>query len=35
MHKVVEKLQKQEFVEQERKEQKALDEFAQRNNNRR
>jgi flagellar export protein FliJ len=35
MHKVVEKLQKQEFVEQERKEQKALDEFTQRNNNRR
>ena len=31
MHKVVEKLQKQEFVEQERKEQKELDEFAQRN----
>jgi flagellar FliJ protein len=28
MHKVVEKLQRQEFVEQERKEQKALDEFA-------
>jgi flagellar FliJ protein len=35
MHKVVEKLQKQEFVEQERKEQKALDEFAQRNHHRR
>jgi flagellar export protein FliJ len=35
IHKVVEKLQKQEFVEQERKEQKALDEFTQRNNNRR
>jgi len=35
MHKVVEKLQQQEFVEQERKEQKALDEFALRNNNRR
>ena len=35
MHKVVEKLKKQEFVEQERKEQKALDEFSQRNNNRR
>lgn len=35
MHKVVEKLQKQEFVEQERKEQKALDEFAQRNHQRR
>jgi flagellar FliJ protein len=28
MHKVVDKLQKQEFVEQERKEQKELDEFA-------
>ncbi len=35
MHKVVEKLQQQEFVEQERKEQKALDEFAQRKFNRR
>ena len=35
MHKVVEKLQQQEVVEQERKEQKALDEFAQRNNRRR
>lgn len=35
MHKVVEKLQQQEFVEQERKEQKALDEFALRNNKRR
>lgn len=35
MHKVVEKLQHQEFVEQERKEQKALDEFAQRKFNRR
>ncbi len=35
MHKVVEKLQKQEFVEQERKEQKALDEFAQRKTQRR
>ena len=35
IHKVVEKLQKQEFVEQERSEQKALDEFTQRNNNRR
>ena len=35
MHKVVEKLQKQEFVEQERKEQKELDEFAQRKFNRR
>jgi flagellar export protein FliJ len=35
IHKVVEKLQKQEFVEQERREQKALDEFTQRNNNRR
>jgi len=34
IHKVVEKLQKQEFVEQERKEQKALDEFSRRNNNR-
>lgn len=32
MHKVVEKLQQQEFAEQERKEQKALDEFAQRRN---
>lgn len=35
MHKVVEKLQQQEFVEQERKEQKDLDEFAQRKFNRR
>ena len=35
MHKVVEKLQRQEFVEQERKDQKALDEFAQRKNSRR
>ena len=35
MHKVVEKLQQQEFVEQERKEQKALDEFTQRNTRRR
>lgn len=35
MHKVVEKMQKQEFVEQERKEQKALDEFAQRKTQRR
>jgi flagellar FliJ protein len=35
MHKVVEKLQKQEFVEQERREQKELDEFTQRNNKRR
>jgi flagellar FliJ protein len=35
IHKVVEKLQKQEFVEQERREQKELDEFTQRNNNRR
>ena len=35
MHKVVEKLQQQEFVEQERKEQKALDEFSQRNTRRR
>lgn len=32
MRKVVEKMQQQEFVEQERKEQKALDEFTQRNN---
>jgi flagellar export protein FliJ len=30
MHKVVDKLQQQEFVEQERKEQKALDEFGMR-----
>lgn len=30
MHKAVDKLRQQEFVEQERKEQKALDEFAQR-----
>ena len=35
MHKVVEKLQKQEFVEQERREQRELDEFSQRNNKRR
>jgi flagellar export protein FliJ len=35
LHKVVEKLQKQEFVEQERREQKALDEFTQRNSKRR
>lgn len=35
MHKVVEKLQKQEQYEQERKEQKALDEFAQRSGHRR
>lgn len=35
MHKVVDKLQQQEFAEQERKEQKALDEFAQRKFNRR
>ena len=35
MHKVVERLKRQEFVEQERKEQKALDEFAQRNSRRR
>lgn len=35
IHKVVEKLQKQESAEQERREQKALDEFTQRNNNRR
>jgi flagellar FliJ protein len=33
IHKVVEKLQKQEFVEQERREQKELDEFTQRNKN--
>lgn len=32
MHKVVEKLQRQEVVESERREQKVLDEFAQRNN---
>ena len=35
IHKVVDKLQKQESAEQERREQKALDEFTQRNNNRR
>ena len=35
MHKVVEKLQRQESAEQARKEQKALDEFAQRKFNRR
>ena len=35
IHKVVEKLQKQEFVEQERREQRALDEFSQRNSKRR
>ncbi len=35
MHKVVERLEQQEFVEQERKEQKALDEFAQRKSHRR
>jgi len=35
IHKVVEKLQKQEFVEQERREQRELDEFSQRNNKRR
>ncbi len=35
MHKVVERLKQQEFVEQERKEQKALDEFAQRKSHRR
>ena len=35
MHKVVEKLEQQEFVEQERKEQKALDEFTMRKSNRR
>lgn len=35
MHKVVEKLQQQESAEQARKEQKALDEFAQRKFNRR
>lgn len=34
MHRVVEKLQQQEVLEQERKEQKALDEFAQRRGNR-
>ena len=34
MHKVVEKLQKQETLELERKEQKALDEFAQRQSKR-
>ncbi len=34
MHKVVDRLQQQEFVEQERKEQKAMDEFVQRKNNR-
>ena len=34
MHKVVEKLRKQETLEQERKEQKALDEFSQRQGNR-
>ena len=34
MHKVVEKLRQQETLEQERKEQKALDEFTQRQNNR-
>ncbi len=33
MHKVVEKLRKQEILEQERREQKALDEFSQRQNN--
>jgi len=32
MHKVVDKLQKQESVQQERKEQKALDDFTQRKN---
>jgi flagellar FliJ protein len=35
MHKVVDRLKQQEFTEQERKEQKALDEFAQRNSRRR
>ena len=35
MHKVVERLKQQEFVEQERKEQKALDEFTQRKSHRR
>ena len=35
IHKVVEKLQKQEFVQQERREQRELDEFSQRNNKRR
>ena len=34
MHKVVEKLRKQETLERERKEQKTLDEFAQRQSNR-
>lgn len=34
MHKVVDKLQQQEFIEQERKEQKEQDEFAQRKNSR-
>jgi len=34
MHKVVDKLHKQEIVEAERREQKALDEFAQRKNTR-
>jgi flagellar FliJ protein len=34
MHKVVDKLKQQESVEQERKEQKVLDEFAQRTTNR-
>lgn len=35
MHKVVEKLQKQESIEQERREQKELDDITQRNANRR
>ncbi len=34
IHKVVEKLKKQEFTEKERREQKAMDEFTQRNNSR-
>ena len=34
MHKVVDKLKQQEITEQERREQKAMDEFAQRKNNR-
>ena len=34
MHKIVEKLKKQEIAEQERREQKVLDEFAQRRSNR-
>ncbi len=34
MHRIVEKLQRQEFVDRERREQKMLDEFAQRRSNR-